>query len=432
MKEIPWNEPENAFTLIELLVVIAIIAILAVVVVLVLNPAQLLAQSRDANRASDAATLHSALGIYEADQSGASTFSLGNASSVYVSLPDPTLTGTQTSTCASLGLPALPSGYTYQCDSGTSLRNTDGTGWIPVDFKIISSGSPFGSLPVDPVNASSSGLYYTYSPSGSFYMTTAIPESNKQKAALEANPMISGYPGVLAQGSALTISPLWNTQGLVGYWPLNEGTGTAALDQSGNGNNGTLVNGPGWTAGLFGNALSFNGTNQYVNVADAASLDLPGPWTVSAWANLPTVPASGVAYPFISRNGTVATGTDYCLGMVNNNIYIASLGWSTYYDNNGWNDADFGSLQFNANSWYLVTGVYASDTAYLYINGQLASSNYYNSAIPDPGAGDPLYLGRWDMYNGSSMYLDGTIEDIRLYNRALSPAEVLALYNAEQ
>lgn len=55
---------QSAFTLIELLVVIAIIAILAVVVVLALNPAQLLAQSRDVNRVSDMATLNTALGLY--------------------------------------------------------------------------------------------------------------------------------------------------------------------------------------------------------------------------------------------------------------------------------------------------------------------------------------------------------------------------------
>ncbi len=62
--------PRRGFTLIELLVVIAIIAILAVVVVLTLNPAQLLAQSRDANRVSDLATLQSAISLYTVDQGG--------------------------------------------------------------------------------------------------------------------------------------------------------------------------------------------------------------------------------------------------------------------------------------------------------------------------------------------------------------------------
>jgi hypothetical protein len=55
------------------------------------------------------------------------------------------------------------------------------------------------------------------------------------------------------------------TAGLAGWWKLNEGTGTVAHDYSGNGNNGTLVNGPTWVAGnVWPYALSFNGTNQYV------------------------------------------------------------------------------------------------------------------------------------------------------------------------
>ena len=80
------------FTLIELLVVIAIIAILAVVVVLTLNPAQLLAQSRDSNRISDMATLKSAIGLYITDQSGATGISLGTPAVCFNSTPGATST----------------------------------------------------------------------------------------------------------------------------------------------------------------------------------------------------------------------------------------------------------------------------------------------------------------------------------------------------
>src|ERR1017187_8198617 len=158
----------KGFTLIELLVVIAIIAILAIVVVLTLNPAQMLAQSRDANRLSDLATINSALNLYSVDQTGSSVFSLGNTSSVYVSLPD------TSPSCANLGLPTTsPSSVGYACASSTSSRNTNGTGWIPVNFSLISSGSPLGSLPVDPTNSSSSGLYHTYYGSGTQFEATA-------------------------------------------------------------------------------------------------------------------------------------------------------------------------------------------------------------------------------------------------------------------
>ncbi len=96
----------NSFTLIELLVVIAILAVLATAVVLVLNPAQLLAQGRDSTRLSDLAALQSALSLFQADQYSQS---LGIASTTYISIPD------SSSTCGDLGLPALPSGYSYAC-----------------------------------------------------------------------------------------------------------------------------------------------------------------------------------------------------------------------------------------------------------------------------------------------------------------------------
>ena len=78
-----YTSSRNGFTLIELLIVIAILAILAVVVVLVLNPAELLRQSRDANRLSDLATMNSALGIFSVDTTGGVGF--GNSSTTYIS-----------------------------------------------------------------------------------------------------------------------------------------------------------------------------------------------------------------------------------------------------------------------------------------------------------------------------------------------------------
>src|SRR3989338_9287108 len=61
--------------------------------------------------------------------------------------------------------------------------------------------------------------------------------------------------------------------GLVGYWSMNEGTGSYAGDASGNKNTGTLTGGPTWVDGKRGKALSFDGSNDYVSVADANSLD---------------------------------------------------------------------------------------------------------------------------------------------------------------
>lgn len=72
--------------------------------------------------------------------------------------------------------------------------------------------------------------------------------------------------------------------GLVGWWRFDEGTGTSALDSSGSGNTGTLTAGPTWVVGKYGDALSFNGTSQYVLTSTAAKIPtIQGNLTYSAW-----------------------------------------------------------------------------------------------------------------------------------------------------
>jgi prepilin-type N-terminal cleavage/methylation domain-containing protein len=173
------------FTLIELLVVIAILAVLAVVVILTLNPAGLLQESRDSNRLSDMATLNSAISLYMADVTNGS--SLGQSNTLYVSVPDPTATSTAGDQCQGLGLPALPATYSYHCANATYYRNTDATGWIPVNLSQNFFGSSLAQLPIDPTNVTSSRLWYTYTTDGAgrYEMTTAF-ESAKYKLAISA------------------------------------------------------------------------------------------------------------------------------------------------------------------------------------------------------------------------------------------------------
>src|SRR5690349_3758443 len=221
----------SSFTLIELLVVVSIIAILSVFVIITLNPAELLKQARDSQRVSDLSTINTSLNLYQVD---APNGSIGTASTTYISIPDPTATSTSLGNqCGGLSLPALPPGWNYHCSASSTYRNTDGTGWVPVNFNSISYGSPLGSsLPIDPVNSSSTA-YYTYTPGGSWELT-AIPESGKYRVS-QANSLT----GAIIAGSNLSLSPLFNSNGLVGYWKFDEGGGASTTDSSGNGNNGS-------------------------------------------------------------------------------------------------------------------------------------------------------------------------------------------------
>ena len=125
----------RGFTLIELLLVIGILAGLATVVILILNPTEMLQKSRDSRRLSELSDLNRSLQI--ATVNGVSNF--GSHQTVYVSIPDPA--ASPTSTCVSLGLPSLPSGWSYGCSSPDNYRKVDGTGWVPVNFSGISIGS---------------------------------------------------------------------------------------------------------------------------------------------------------------------------------------------------------------------------------------------------------------------------------------------------
>jgi prepilin-type N-terminal cleavage/methylation domain-containing protein len=157
----------KGFTLIELLIVIAILAVLSVVVILTLNPAELLRQARDSTRVSDMSTYKSAMALYLADvispRIGTSTLCYAHISS--------TAGFTNCNLDGRFSLSAVPT-------FGTSTA-INGFGWIPVDFTLISAGSPISVEPIDPTNNAT--YYYSYRPGagGTTYKMTVKMESSK-------------------------------------------------------------------------------------------------------------------------------------------------------------------------------------------------------------------------------------------------------------
>jgi prepilin-type N-terminal cleavage/methylation domain-containing protein len=193
----------RGFTLIELLVVVAIIAVLAVAVVLILNPAGLLAEARDAQRLSNLGTLSHAVAIAQAD---VPSIPIGIPMTVYASLPDPAATTTAGSDCTSLGLPALPNGYAWHCAASSTYRKADGTGWTPVNFLSVPMGQPLAQLPIDPKNVSSSRLWYAYATNGMQYEFTAPMESAKYHALIASDG--GTLTSVYEMGPELGLEPL--------------------------------------------------------------------------------------------------------------------------------------------------------------------------------------------------------------------------------
>lgn len=155
---------EGGFTLLELLIVVSIIAVLSVALVLVLNPAEALKKSRDAQRISDMSTMKTALGLY---MTSTSTPYLGGVATNGTCKPTPatawgaagaykiwySLSGASAVTDISLD------GSTVATPAVTSATPslTDGTGWIQVNFDTLIGGSPISNLPLDPTNALGTG-----------------------------------------------------------------------------------------------------------------------------------------------------------------------------------------------------------------------------------------------------------------------------------
>src|SRR3989344_6249527 len=101
----------KGFTLLELLLVIGILGALSTVVMVIINPVELYKQTRDTRRISDLQTIDKAISIADFE----SVF-LGASSTVYVSIPD------SSPTCANLGLPSLPFGWSYSCKTSANYR----------------------------------------------------------------------------------------------------------------------------------------------------------------------------------------------------------------------------------------------------------------------------------------------------------------------
>jgi prepilin-type N-terminal cleavage/methylation domain-containing protein len=166
----------RAFTLVELLLVIGIIGILSGITVVIINPAELLAQTRDTNRLMNMTDLDKAMKMYRALYGNAP----GANNTYYLSLPD------ANPNCSSYTLPTLPAGYFYACSTAANFRKTDGTGWIPVNFSRMDI-KLLPTLPADPVN--DADYFYVYA-GGNFWEAAALLES--QKSINESGPKDSG------------------------------------------------------------------------------------------------------------------------------------------------------------------------------------------------------------------------------------------------
>ena len=199
--------------------------------------------------------------------------------------------------------------------------------------------------------------------------------------------------------------------GLVAAYGFNEGSGTTATDASGSGNAGA-VSGATWNAsGRIGGALAFDGVNDWVTVADANSLDLAAAMTLEAWV-FPTLLPNNT-WPTVllkERTGDLSYG-----------LYANTEG--NRPSGHAWIGADRsvrGTAKLATGVWSHLAVTYNGTIMRFYVNGtQVSTQNRTGNITTSTG---PLRIG--GNASWANEFLTGRIDEVRVYNRALTAAEI--------
>jgi len=195
---------------------------------------------------------------------------------------------------------------------------------------------------------------------------------------------------------------------LVGYYKLDEGSGTRAGDSSGKGHDGTLKGTPEWVAGKVGGALNFGGDGDFVDIGNPA--DWPAgfePRSMAAWLMTEDLTAT---WHFAVSYGSPVTNQAMFLGLNGTALYGGGYG----------NDISIANF-WETGVWHHIALTYDGTTARLYADGvEVASAaKAWNLVRSQARIGQQV--------NEYNEFWDGAVDDVRIYKHALSPAEVAGL-----
>lgn len=197
--------------------------------------------------------------------------------------------------------------------------------------------------------------------------------------------------------------------GLLGYWKCDEGTGTV-LDSLGV-YNGTPTNITNDSSGAINSAIAFNGTSS--QVAFGTGIKPTTGLSISFWMKTTS-----------TTNSHIIDQTEYLSDWCGFRIERHSLGITIMFGNNtsGYFDQAF-NITVGDGNWHHIVMAWNGSTVYLYNDNSKSSAYSWNNTIVY-GSGDILYAGS----SGSALYYTGSLDEIAIYNRALTDAEVNSYY----
>lgn len=220
--------------------------------------------------------------------------------------------------------------------------------------------------------------------------------------------------------SAATVKSVGKS-GLVGYWSMDEGTGTKVNDMSGNKNPGATSGSVTWGAGRLNKSLGVTG-GSYLGIQSSSPTIIQGDFTISVWIKTSTTGAGGTGNyrDIISKVKTISPWPGYVVAINNTgaiSVWTASNVSGAWSDDSGYNLAD--------SRWHLVNITLSGTSAQIYVDGVAKGS--FTKAIPGSDNNGVLSFGA-EVGTGASRNFSGNIDDVRIYSRALSSSEIKTLY----
>jgi hypothetical protein len=217
---------------------------------------------------------------------------------------------------------------------------------------------------------------------------------------------------------------------LVAHWQLDEGTGSVAEDDSGFGAAGQIMNGPAWVSGVIGNGLRFDGRDDYIEVGNPASLQLTSSMTIAMWVYAERL----TDHPtLISKNGGFGD-VGWALSLEDGYPQL-KIGQPNATNNK--TSTRTSSAAISIGQWHHVAGVFNAGQKLLslYVDG-VQSNGLLNGVTPGSmrNSGWNVNIARRTRYPDveARRYFKGTLDDIRIYNRALSSQELMALAERQE
>ena len=305
---------------------------------------------------------------------------------------------------------------TYPASAVTAFSATAGTALTSAG-KTLTCVSGSGTY-----KCLATGMNTTVIPNG----LVAVVSVTLAASATSASIGVTGIAGASPSGGTIALTSTGGAitgalsgagpTGVVAAYAFSEGSGTTTTDASGNGTTGILQGATWTTSGKFGGATSFNGSSSYIDLGNPASLQATGSMTWSAWVNAAGNPPDDgqiIAQSDGTSGWQFKTSPD--TGVRTFAVVVGASG--------GGHTQRYSKTVLALNTWYHVAGVYnaSARTLDIYVNGVL-DNGVLSGTVPSAQvlAALSATIGK----RSGGYYFNGRIDNLRIYNRALSAAEI--------